>query len=67
MFVRENCSAILQKKLPPKIKDPGSFTILCTIGNTRFGKAILDLAASINAMPYSIYTSLNLGDLKETS
>ena len=66
MFVGENCSAILQKKLPPKLKDPGSFTIPCTIGNTRFGKAMLDLGASINVMPYSIYASLNLGDLKET-
>lgn len=28
----ENCSAILQKKLPPKLKDPGAFTIPCTIG-----------------------------------
>ena len=61
MFVGENCSAILQKKLPPKLKDPGSFTIPCTIGNTRFG-----LGVSINVMPYSIYASLNLGDLKET-
>ena len=28
----EECSAVLQKKLPPKLKDPGSFTIPCTIG-----------------------------------
>ena len=34
MFVGENCSAILQKKLPPKLKDLSSFTIPCTIGNT---------------------------------
>ena len=27
----EECSAILQKKLPPKLKDPGSFTIPCAI------------------------------------
>ena len=67
MFVGENCSAILQKKLPPKLKDPGSFTIPCIIGNTRFGKAMLDLGASINFLPYSIYASLNLGDLKETN
>ena len=44
MFVGENCSAIQQKKLPPKLKDSGSFTIPCTIGNKRFGKAMLDLA-----------------------
>ena len=64
MFVGENCSTILQKKLPPNLKDLDSFTIPCTIGTT-FGKAMLDLGASINVMPYSIYASLNLGDLKE--
>ena len=29
----EECSAILQQKLPLKLKDPGSFTIPCAIGN----------------------------------
>ncbi|KAM1584562.1 hypothetical protein ACFX1Z_037528 [Malus domestica] len=62
--VGENVSAILQCKLPPKCKDPGSFTILCVIGNTRFKSAKLDLGASINVMPYSIYVSMNLGELK---
>ncbi|CAN6544154.1 unnamed protein product [Malus baccata var. baccata] len=56
--------AILQRKLPPKCKDPGSFTIPCVIGNTRFKSAMLDLGASINVMPYSIYVSMNLGELK---
>ena len=32
LALTEECSAILQKKLPPKLKDPGSFTIPCTIG-----------------------------------
>ncbi|XP_062093401.1 uncharacterized protein LOC133799396 [Humulus lupulus] len=27
----EECSAILQRKLPQKLRDPGSFTIPCTI------------------------------------
>ncbi|KAM1999880.1 hypothetical protein ACFX16_007252 [Malus domestica] len=62
--VGENVSAILQRKLPPKCKDPGSFTIPCVIGNTRFKSAMLDLRASINVMPYSIYVSMNLGELK---
>ena len=48
------------------LKDPRSFTIPYTIGNTRFEKAMLDLGASINVMPYSIYASLNIGPLKET-
>ncbi|KAM2270608.1 hypothetical protein ACFXTI_038042 [Malus domestica] len=62
--VRENVSAVLQRKLPPKCKDPGSFTIPCVIGNTKFEHAMLDLGASINVMPYSIYASMNLGELK---
>ncbi|KAM1787797.1 hypothetical protein ACFX11_038160 [Malus domestica] len=62
--VGENVSAILQRKLPPKCKDPGSFTIPCVIRNTRFESAMLDLGASINVMPYSIYASMNLGALK---
>ena len=59
--------AVLQRKIPPKYKDPGSFKIPCTIGKVRFKRAILDLGASINVMPSSIFASLNLGPLKETS
>ncbi|XP_071924706.1 uncharacterized protein [Coffea arabica] len=66
VIVGENVSAILQRKLPPKCGDPGMFTIPCRIGNTLIGKAMLDLGASINVMPKSIYASLNLGPLKET-
>ncbi|CAN6700804.1 unnamed protein product [Malus baccata var. baccata] len=62
--VSENVSAVLQRKLPPKCKDPGSFTIPCVIGNTKFEHTMLDLGASINVMPYSIYASMNLGELK---
>ncbi|CAN6586204.1 unnamed protein product [Malus baccata var. baccata] len=64
VHVSENVSAVLQRKLPPKCKDPGSFTIPCVIGNTRFDHAMLDLGASINVMPYSVYASMNLGKLK---
>ncbi|XP_026430565.1 uncharacterized protein LOC113327602 [Papaver somniferum] len=58
MRVGESASAYLQKKLPPKLKDPGSFTIPCTIGKTRFTKALLHFRASISVMPASIYESL---------
>ncbi|XP_070667959.1 uncharacterized protein [Malus domestica] len=62
----EKVSAVLQRKLPLKLKDAGSFTIPCVIGGKEFGRALCDLGASINLMPYSVYESLNLGDLKET-
>ncbi|KAL0367406.1 UNVERIFIED_CONTAM: hypothetical protein Sradi_3630700 [Sesamum radiatum] len=41
--LNEECSAILQNKLPSKLKDPGSFSIPCTIENTDFYKALCDL------------------------
>ncbi|KAM2932191.1 hypothetical protein FF1_040289 [Malus domestica] len=63
--VSENVSAVLQRKLPPKCKDPWSFTIPCIIGNTIFEQCMLDLGASINVMSYSIYASMNLGELKQ--
>nr|XP_027067750.1 uncharacterized protein LOC113693401 [Coffea arabica] len=66
VIVGENVSAVLQRKLPSKCGDPGMFTIPCRIGNTVIRRAMLDLGASINVMPKSIYTSLKLGPLKET-
>ena len=36
MNLTEECTAILQRKLPQKLKDPGSFTIPCTIENSIF-------------------------------
>ncbi|MCI44642.1 hypothetical protein A2U01_0065881, partial [Trifolium medium] len=50
----EECSALIQRKLPQKKKDPGSFTILCSIGNISVGKALCDLGSSINLMPLSM-------------
>ncbi|XP_052623570.1 uncharacterized protein LOC128128837 [Lactuca sativa] len=64
--VNANVSAVIQKKLPPKCKDPGIFSIPCTIGDLHVESAMLDLGASINVMPYSVFQSLNVGPLKET-
>ncbi|XP_073046163.1 uncharacterized protein [Primulina eburnea] len=63
----EECSAILQKKLPQKLKDPGSFTIPCFIGGSHCSKALCDLGASINLMPFSIFRKLELGKVKPTT
>ena len=48
------CSAIIQQKLPAKMKEPGSFTIPCSIGKYEFKKALCDSRASINLMPLSV-------------
>ncbi|RDY13418.1 hypothetical protein CR513_01671, partial [Mucuna pruriens] len=49
-----------------KYRDPGIFSVPCTIGECTFADAMLDLGASINVMPTSIYRSLNFGDLEPT-
>nr|KYP71171.1 Auxin response factor 4 [Cajanus cajan] len=56
------CSAIIQKMLPTKSKDPGSFTLPVTIRSLAIGKALLDLGASINLMPLSMLQ--RIGDLE---
>ena len=64
--VQGNCSAIILKNLPPKFKDPGSFTIPCTIGNQDIGKALVDLGASINLMPLSMLKKISGLEAKPT-
>jgi len=48
------CNAIIQKAIPQKSCDHGSFTLSNTIGNLYVGKAVLDLGASINLIPLSM-------------
>ena len=50
-----------------KMKDPGSFTIPCTIGNSKMGKALCDSEASINLMPLSVVKRLSWGELTPTA
>ena len=50
-----------------KYKDPGSPTISVNIGGTCIDKALLDLGASVNLLPYSVYKQLGLGELKPTN
>ena len=60
--LNEECSAIIQRKLPRKLKDPRSFTIPCSIGGCTFNKVLCDLGVSINLMPLSILQKLGLDD-----
>ncbi|KAL6340777.1 hypothetical protein AAG906_027994 [Vitis piasezkii] len=48
-------------------KDPGSPTISVMIGGKVVEKALLDLGASVNLLPYSVYKQLGLGELKPTT
>ena len=54
-FLTEQVNAIIQSKTPVKYKDPGSPTISVNIGGTCIDKALLDLGASVNLLPYSVY------------
>ena len=66
-FLTEQVSAIIQCKTPVKYKDPGCPTISINIGGTCIEKALLDLGASVNLLPYSMCKQLRFGDLKPTS
>ncbi|XP_006590106.1 uncharacterized protein [Glycine max] len=62
IIVEGNCSAIIQRILPPKHKDLGSVTILCAIGEVSVGKALINLGANINLIPLSM--CWRLGELE---
>ena len=66
-FLTEQVSAIIESKTPVKYKDPGCPTISVNIGGISVEKALLDLGASVNLLPYSMYKQLGLGELKPTS
>ncbi|XP_050233482.1 uncharacterized protein LOC126681970 [Mercurialis annua] len=63
----ENYSSIISKKIPTKLKDLRSFTILCVVNDMEFSKCLCELGASINLMPLSIFQKLCLSEVKETS
>ena len=60
------CSAVVQQKLPAKMKDPDSFTIPCSIGKYEFKKSLCDFGATINLMPMSVVQRLSFGELTLT-
>ncbi|XP_070041253.1 uncharacterized protein [Nicotiana tomentosiformis] len=64
--VTHQVSAIVHS-MAPKLEDPGSFKIPCTIGSAEFAKTLCDLRASINLMPYSVFKTLGIGKPRPTS
>ncbi|GJV66926.1 reverse transcriptase domain-containing protein [Tanacetum coccineum] len=64
--LNENCSAVVLKKLPEKLGDPGRFLIPCDFSEFDSYLALADLGASINLMPLSIWKKLQLPSLTET-
>nr|GEY14559.1 putative reverse transcriptase domain-containing protein [Tanacetum cinerariifolium] len=65
-LLNEHCSAVLLKKLPEKLGDPGKFLIPCDFPGMAKCLALADLSASINLMPYSVWKRLSLSELTPT-
>ncbi|GKE72041.1 retrovirus-related pol polyprotein from transposon TNT 1-94 [Tanacetum coccineum] len=62
--VNARCSVVLQNKLPPKEKDPGSFVLPCITGNITVSNALADLGASISVMPFFMFKCLGIRNSK---
>jgi len=57
-------SCLIQQTIALKYKDPESPTISVRIGDQVMNRCLLDLGASVNLLPYSVYNQLGLGELK---
>ncbi|XP_058766119.1 uncharacterized protein LOC131639655 [Vicia villosa] len=66
VMLTAECSAILQNNMPPKLKDPGSFSIPSVIEKFVIDNGLCDLFASVSLMPLSTCKKLNLGELRPT-
>ncbi|GJT92241.1 reverse transcriptase domain-containing protein [Tanacetum coccineum] len=64
--MNENCSAVILKKFPEKLGDPGRFLIPCDSSEIDECLALADLGASINLMPLFVWEKLNLPNLTKT-
>nr|GEW06979.1 hypothetical protein [Tanacetum cinerariifolium] len=64
--LNENCFAVVLKKLPEKLGDPGRFLIPCDFSKFDNCLSLADLGANINLMPLSIWKKLRLPNLNDT-
>ena len=66
-FMIEQSTSLIRNNLPSKYKNLGSPTISIVVGNSKLGHALVDLGASVNLFPYSVYVELGLGELEPTN
>ncbi|XP_070017196.1 uncharacterized protein [Nicotiana sylvestris] len=59
--------SVVVHSMNPKLEDPDAFSIPCTIGSAEFAKALCELGASINLMPYSIFKTMGIGQPRPIS
>ena len=65
-FLASSASSIIFHQIQMKYKDPGCPNISIVIGDQFIPRALLDLGASVNLLPFTEYERLELGDLKPT-
>ncbi|GJX19481.1 reverse transcriptase domain-containing protein [Tanacetum coccineum] len=65
-FLSDESFAMIQNKVPPKLRDLEIFLNPCTFSKAFSCNALADLGASINLMSYSLYAKLSLETLKPT-
>ncbi|XP_038875092.1 uncharacterized protein LOC120067619 [Benincasa hispida] len=67
IVLTQECNALVSNSLPKKQKDPGSFTVPCSIGGLDVGHALCDLGVRINLMPLLIFKKLGIDEAQPTS
>ncbi|GAV75544.1 LOW QUALITY PROTEIN: gag-asp_proteas domain-containing protein, partial [Cephalotus follicularis] len=65
-FLAAIISVMFSQPMMRKYKDSGCPTISCVIGNTKIEHSLLDLGASVNLLPSSVYEKLGLGERPTT-
>nr|GEU60101.1 reverse transcriptase domain-containing protein [Tanacetum cinerariifolium] len=65
-LLNEHCLAVLLKKFPEKLGDPGKFLIPCDFQGMDECLALANLDARINLMPLSVWNKLSLPKLSPT-
>ncbi|CAN6476652.1 unnamed protein product [Victoria cruziana] len=67
VMLSEGTSFLLQRRLPPKLEDPGAPIIPCMLGDIHVERALLDLGASVNVLPGCFYDAYGLEGLRPIS
>jgi len=58
---KENDTVEIPNIFPPKLPDPGNFSIPCIVGKVEIERGLCDLGASVSIMPYSLFHKLHIG------
>jgi len=66
IFLDTNISNLLSNQISVEYKDLGCPTISYKIGQSAINRALLNLGASINLLPFSVYLQLGLGEVNPT-